>query len=72
MSGPVKFAAPSKPMIDSAEAQQILEVLGALVDVLGQDHPASIVLQQARSEIVSLALSEAPTTTNKSRRKKAA
>jgi hypothetical protein len=72
MSGPGQPHNPSNPMIESAQAQQIIEVLSALVDVLGQEHPASIVLQQARSEIVSLALSAAPEVPAKTRRRRAA
>lgn len=51
--------ASQKPgLIDPAQAQEIINVLGALIEAIGKDTAAAVVLQQARTEIASLAASE--------------
>ena len=45
---------PEAPMIDVAEARWANEELAALIGKLGLDSPVSLVLRQARRELMSL------------------
>ena len=45
---------PEAPLIDASEARWASEELAALIAKLGLDSPVSMVLRQARREIVSL------------------
>jgi hypothetical protein len=61
MEVPMKFAQPSQSesrLVDSREARTVVGVLGMLIRMVGPCSSLGIVLQQARSEIVSLLQSE--------------
>jgi len=48
---------PSAPTIDVSEARWACEEVAALIDRLGPDSPAAMVLRNARRELASLAQS---------------